>query len=88
MSTKGLMDKLTPRELEVAALVAEGLSNKLIAQRLGLSDHTAKFHLNNVAKKLGVSTRAEVAVKYTVARIIKDSKKTHTCPNCKTPVPA
>ena len=82
------MDKLTPRETEVAALITEGLSNKLIAERLGLSDHTAKFHVANVAKKFGVTTRQEVAVKYTIARIIKDSKKTHARPNCKTPVPA
>lgn len=81
-------DKLTEREVEVAALVAEGLSNKLIADRLKLSDHTVKFHLNNVAKKYGVTTRTAVAVKYVVTRIINDSRNPHVCSKCKEKVPA
>lgn len=52
---------LTPREVDVAKLIALGLSNKLIAAELGLSDHTAKFHVCNVAKKLGKPTRAGIA---------------------------
>lgn len=48
---------LTRRELEVLNLMAEGLSNKLIAAQLGISDHTAKFHVENVIKKLGGSNR-------------------------------
>jgi DNA-binding NarL/FixJ family response regulator len=55
--------ELTPREAEVLALMAEGLSNKLIAVRLGISDHTAKFHVNAVLDKLGAETRTEAVVR-------------------------
>ena len=54
-----LAEALTPRELEVLQLLAEGLSNKLIAARLGISEHTAKFHVNAILGKLGAQTRAE-----------------------------
>lgn len=53
---------LTPRESEVLALVAEGLSNKLIADRLKISEHTAKFHVNSLLNKLGAETRTEAVV--------------------------
>jgi DNA-binding NarL/FixJ family response regulator len=53
---------LTERENQVVQLLAEGLSNKLIADRLGISDHTAKFHVNGVMVKLGASTRTEAVV--------------------------
>lgn len=53
---------LTTREKQVAELVAQGLSNKLIAARLDISDHTAKFHVNGLMAKLGVSTRTEAAI--------------------------
>jgi two-component system nitrate/nitrite response regulator NarL len=52
----------TPREAEVLGLVAEGLSNKLIAERLKISEHTAKFHLNAILNKLGAETRTEAVV--------------------------
>jgi DNA-binding NarL/FixJ family response regulator len=52
----------TPREAEVLALMAEGLSNKLIADRLKISDHTAKFHVNAILNKLGAETRTEAVV--------------------------
>ena len=58
---KGTGD-LTDRERQVVQLLAEGLSNKLIADRLGISDHTAKFHVNGVMAKLGSSTRTEAVV--------------------------
>ena len=45
---------LTAREREVLALLAEGLANKAIATRLGISEHTAKFHVNAILAKLGV----------------------------------
>ena len=67
---------LTPREVEVMELVAEGLSNKLIAARLGIHDQTAKFHVANALVKLGASTRAGAAVKFLLARMIAG------CPNC------
>jgi two-component system, NarL family, nitrate/nitrite response regulator NarL len=53
---------LTPREAEVLRLMAEGLSNKLIADRLKISDHTAKFHVNAILTKLGAETRTEAVV--------------------------
>jgi len=57
-----LPESLTPRELEVLQLLAQGLPNKLIAQRLGISDHTAKFHVNAILGKLGVQSRSEAIV--------------------------
>jgi len=53
---------LTPRETEVISLMAEGLSNKLIAARLSISEHTAKFHVNAILDKLGAETRTEAVV--------------------------
>jgi DNA-binding NarL/FixJ family response regulator len=54
---------LTPREGEVLALLAEGLGNKGIGARLGISEHTAKFHVNAILGKLGVESRAEAIVR-------------------------
>lgn len=53
------VEALTAREREVLELVSEGLPNKAIASRLGVSDHTVKFHLSSIFGKLGVSTRTE-----------------------------
>ena len=50
---------LTPRELEVLALMAEGASNKAIGQRLGISVHTAKFHVGKVLDKLDATGRTD-----------------------------
>jgi len=55
-------ERLTPRESELAGLVARGASNKDIAQRLSISVKTVKTHLTRVFKKLGLSTRLELAV--------------------------
>src|SRR5215469_11297711 len=52
---------LSRRELEIAALVAEGLSNKQIAARLVIGQRTAETHIENIMNKLGVNTRAQVA---------------------------
>jgi len=52
-------EPLTQRERQVLALLAEGAGNKEIAARLGISDHTVKYHLASVFGKLGVSTRTE-----------------------------
>jgi len=52
-------ETLTPREREVLEWLAEGLTNRAIAARLGISDHTVKFHVASIYGKLGVSTRAE-----------------------------
>jgi DNA-binding CsgD family transcriptional regulator len=50
---------LTPRELEVLVLLAEGASNKLIARRLGISVHTAKFHVSALLDKLDAVGRTD-----------------------------
>ncbi|NMG22354.1 response regulator transcription factor [Brasilonema bromeliae] len=50
---------LTPREIEVLQMLGSGLSNKAIAKRLNISDHTVKFHVSSIFQKLGVSTRTE-----------------------------
>ncbi len=50
---------LTPRELDVLRLVAQGLGNKEIAAELDLSAHTVKYHLASVLAKLGVRSRTE-----------------------------
>jgi len=57
-----LLEPLTPREREVLGLLSQGLSNKLIAEQLGISDHTAKFHINGILGKLGVRSRTEAIV--------------------------
>jgi two-component system, NarL family, nitrate/nitrite response regulator NarL len=53
------LDRLTERERDVLELLSEGLANKAIAARLGISGHTVKFHLSAIFSKLGVSTRTE-----------------------------
>lgn len=53
------VEPLTPREREVLQQLAEGLSNRAIAQVLGISDHTVKFHLASIFGKLGAATRTE-----------------------------
>jgi DNA-binding CsgD family transcriptional regulator len=50
---------LTPRELEVLALLAEGASNKMIGRRLGISVHTAKFHVGSLIDKLDAVGRTD-----------------------------
>lgn len=59
-------DPLTKREMEVLWLVTEGLSNKIIADRLNLSGHTVKFHLTNAMKKTGTSSRTKLAVDFAI----------------------
>jgi len=60
-----LVGRLTPRELEILALAAEGTGNKQIAQRLWVTEQTVKFHLSNVYRKLDVANRTE-ATRYAV----------------------
>ena len=52
---------LTPRQQEVAVLVAEGLTNRMIGRRLGISEKTAEIHVSNLMSRLGVPSRAGVA---------------------------
>lgn len=53
---------LTPREHEVLQLLAEGLPNKIVADRLHISEHTVKFHVNAIMGKLGAQSRTEAVV--------------------------
>lgn len=54
-----MVEPLTPREHDVLALVADGLRNRDIAARLGITEHTVKFHLAAVFGKLGASSRTD-----------------------------
>jgi DNA-binding CsgD family transcriptional regulator len=54
---------LTPREREILGLVGEGLSNKAMARRLGISVHTVKFHMEALFTKLDATSRAEALTK-------------------------
>ena len=58
-------EELTPRELQVLQLLAEGQPNKEIARRLGISEHTVKFHVNAILGKLNVQSRTEAVVRAT-----------------------
>lgn len=64
------LEPLTPRELEVLQLMAEGLANKAIARELQISEHTVKFHVNAILSKLGVQSRTEAVVRATRAGLI------------------
>ena len=55
-----VIETLTPREVQVLELLAEGLSNKGIAARLGISDQTVKFHVASIAGKLGAESRTAI----------------------------
>jgi DNA-binding NarL/FixJ family response regulator len=48
---------LTPRELEVACMMAQGFPNKTVAERLSITEGTAKMHLHHVYEKLGIAGR-------------------------------
>ena len=54
-----LQENLTRREVEVLSMLAEGLGNREIADRLGVSGHTIKYHISSILDKLGASTRTE-----------------------------
>jgi two-component system nitrate/nitrite response regulator NarL len=54
---------LTPREAEILTLVGQGMSNKAVARRLGISVHTVKFHMEALFAKLGATSRAEAVAK-------------------------
>jgi DNA-binding CsgD family transcriptional regulator len=60
-------EPLTPREVQVLELLAEGLPNKSIAERLGISDQTVKFHVASISGKLGAANRTD-AVRRAVRR--------------------
>lgn len=58
-----MAEALTAREMDVIEMLAEGLSNKMIAHRLSISDHTAKFHVNSILAKLNAGTRTEAVTR-------------------------
>ena len=60
-------EPLTPREIQVLELLAEGLPNKVIADRLHISDQTVKFHVSSISGKLGAANRTD-AVRRAVRR--------------------
>lgn len=64
------IEALTPRELEVLQLLAEGLANKAIAQRLRVSEHTVKFHVNAILSKLNAQSRTDAVVRATRSGLI------------------
>ena len=61
--------RLTARELEVATLVAEGLTNHSIARRLSVAPRTAEAHVENIRRKLQVHSRAQIAAWVTEHRL-------------------
>jgi DNA-binding NarL/FixJ family response regulator len=63
----GFDEPLTAREVQVLELLAEGLPNKAIATRLGISDQTVKFHVSSISGKLGARNRTD-AVRRAVRR--------------------
>jgi DNA-binding NarL/FixJ family response regulator len=54
---------LSPRQMEIAALVAEGATNRTIAQRLNISEHTVEHHLSSIFVRLGLRSRAALAAR-------------------------
>lgn len=62
---------LTPREAEVLAAIGDGSSNKAVARRLGISEHTVKFHVELLFRKLGAASRAEAVHKGLRRRLIE-----------------
>lgn len=59
--SEGRPDRLTRRQLQVVAMVAEGLTNRQIAHRLGIEDRSAEGHLERIRLRLGVTSRAQIA---------------------------
>ncbi len=62
-------DNLTAREQEILELIAKGNSNKAIAKRLYISEHTVKFHIQSIFKKLNVGNRVEAALSMSVQSV-------------------
>jgi DNA-binding CsgD family transcriptional regulator len=65
--------RLTPRELEVLALLCEGLPNKLISRRLDISSATVKCHISRILSELGVSSRLQAVVAAARQGLVRES---------------
>ncbi|HCC57899.1 MAG TPA: helix-turn-helix transcriptional regulator [Solibacterales bacterium] len=61
-ASEALDEPLTPRELEVLGMLAEGLSNKLIAHGLAISEHTVKYHVTSIMAKLHAGSRTDAVM--------------------------
>jgi two-component system, NarL family, nitrate/nitrite response regulator NarL len=70
--------RLTPRELEVLALLCEGLPNKLISRRLDISSATVKCHISRILSELGVSSRLQAVVAAARSGLVRDASMTGT----------
>src|SRR2546430_10703224 len=79
---------LSRREREVAALVAEGLSNREIGERLFIAERTAEGHLEQVRNKLGFHSRAQVAAWAVTSGLISGAPSTAAGPRLPPPIPA
>jgi DNA-binding NarL/FixJ family response regulator len=62
------LSALSKRERQVTTLVCDGLSNKMIARKLGVGEGTVKIHLHNIYRKLGISSRNALAAALTLSR--------------------
>jgi DNA-binding NarL/FixJ family response regulator len=67
------LERLTERELEVLRLVAEGLANKSIADRLAISERTARTHVSNLLAKLGLTSRTQAALLAVREGLVRDA---------------
>ncbi len=63
-------EELTPREREVLGLLAQGLSNRALGRRLGISENTARFHVNAILAKLGARSRTDAVVRAARAGLV------------------
>ncbi|MGQ0551396.1 MAG: response regulator transcription factor [Armatimonadota bacterium] len=70
LESLSLAEHLTPREIDVLQLLAEGLANKTIGQRLGISEHTVRFHVNAILGKLGARSRTDAVTRAARAGLI------------------
>jgi DNA-binding NarL/FixJ family response regulator len=62
------LSALSKRERQVTTLVCDGLSNKMIARKLGVGEGTVKIHLHNIYRKLGINSRNALAAALTLSR--------------------
>jgi DNA-binding NarL/FixJ family response regulator len=74
-SSAGAPEPLTDREREVLGLVAHGLSNQAIAERLAITERTARTHVSNILGKLGLASRTQAALYAVEHKLVTDSGK-------------